>query len=87
MIVENTVNPVFFVLSHYLKFTLLVRQILITIDNTCYVNLNKKTRFESYSSIPLSLKNRSIVLLVFPVIFCYSNNSNTVNVTFLSVTN
>ncbi len=45
MIVENTVNSVFFVLSHYLKFTLIMRQNLITIDNTCYVNLNKKMIF------------------------------------------
>lgn len=46
MIVENTVNSVFFfVLSHYLKFTLIMRQNLIIIDNICYVNSNKKMIF------------------------------------------
>lgn len=42
MIAENTDNTVFFVLSHYIEFTLIMRQDIITSDNICYVNLNKK---------------------------------------------
>ena len=41
MIAENTDNTVFFVLSHYIEFTLIMRQDIMTSDNICYVNLKK----------------------------------------------